>query len=47
MKICEEPRCVEIFKVVKGFFSEVDWKLSRYKQNNQFLNLEHEFWKKL
>ena len=47
MKICEEPRFVEIFKMVKEFFSEVDWKLSKWKQGNQFPNLEHEFWKKL
>ena len=26
---------------------EVDWKLSKYKQRNQFLKLEYEFWKKL
>ena len=29
MKICEEPRFVEIFKMMRGIFSEVDWKLSK------------------
>ena len=36
---------MEIFKMIRGFFSEVDWKLSKKKQGNQFPNLEYEFWK--
>ena len=29
MKISEEPRFVEIFRMIRGFFPEVDWKLSK------------------
>ena len=47
MKICEEPRFVEIFKNDQRIFSKVEWKLSKQKQGNQFFNLEYEFWKML
>ena len=31
--------------MIRGFFPQVDWKLSKKKQGNRFLNLEYEFWK--
>ena len=38
---------MEIFENDQRILSQVDWKLSKQKQGNQFLNLEYEFCKKL
>ena len=36
MKICEEPRFVEIFVMIRGFYSKVDWKLSNGSKVTSF-----------
>ena len=44
MKFSEESQLVEIFNTI---LSQVDWKLSKQKQDSQFLNLDYEIWREL